>query len=55
MDVPNRPDSLAKYIPPQWPYDAIFEGPAIKAYKVAEPFCVDCRLRGGSNIKPSFW
>ena len=55
MDVPNRPDSLAKYIPPQWPYDAIFEGFGIKAYKVAEPRCVDCRLRGGNNLKPSFW
>jgi hypothetical protein len=55
IDVPNHPDSLAQYVPPSWPYDAIFDGPGIKAYKVATSRCVDCRLRGGSNVKPSFW
>jgi hypothetical protein len=55
VDVLNHPDSLALHIPPRWPYDAIFEGPGIKAYKIAESRCVDCRLRGGNNVKPSFW
>jgi hypothetical protein len=53
-EVLNRPDSIAKYVPPQWPFDAIWEGLGIKAYKVAESWCVDCRERG-KNVKPSFW
>jgi hypothetical protein len=55
-DVVNNPDSLAPYSSPYWwPYDAVFQGPAIKAYKISESRCVDCRLRGGNNTKPSFW
>jgi hypothetical protein len=55
-DVPNHADSLAPYSSPNWwPYDAVFQGPAIKAYRIAESRCVDCRLRGGNNTKPSFW
>lgn len=56
-DVPNHPDSLGAYYPPQWwPHDAILRGPGvITAYKIAEARCVDCRLRGGNNVKPSFW
>jgi hypothetical protein len=55
-DVPNHPDSLAPYPSPGWwPYEAISQGPAISAYKVSTSRCVDCRLRGGNNVKPSFW
>lgn len=55
IDVPNHPDSLRIYVPPFWPYEAIYQGPGIVAYKVASPECVDCRQRGGINVKPSFW
>jgi hypothetical protein len=27
----------------------------IKGYYFTSTFCMDCRLRGGTNIKPSFW
>jgi hypothetical protein len=53
--VKNRSDSLALHIPPRWPHNAIFDGPVIVAYLVSDASCVDCRLRGGSNVKPSFW
>ena len=53
--VPNNNDSLRVFIPPGWPYTAIFEGLAIVAYEVADSRCIDCRERGGSNVKPSFW
>jgi hypothetical protein len=53
--VKNRNDSLALHIPPRWPHTAIFDGPSIVAYLVSDARCVDCRLRGGSNVKPSFW
>jgi hypothetical protein len=53
--VPNNNDSLRVFIPPGWPYAAIFEGLAIVAYEVADSRCIDCRERGGSNVKPSFW
>jgi hypothetical protein len=56
-EVPNHPDSLALFSPPgSWPYDAILRGPGnITAYKISGSRCVDCRLRGGNNVKPSFW
>jgi hypothetical protein len=53
--VPNNNDSLRVLIPPAWPYAAIFEGPTIIGYEVANSRCIDCRERSGSNIKPSFW
>lgn len=54
QDVPNIPDSIRVYVPPSWPYAAIF-APGLIAYKVSSSYCVDCRQRGGINIKPSFW
>lgn len=56
-DLPNNPDSIRVYIPAYWPYDAIFGfGPPIPIkYRIALPKCVDCRVRGGNNVKPSFW
>jgi hypothetical protein len=53
--VPNNYDSLSLHIPPRWPHTAVFLGPAIVAYMVSDASCVDCRLRGGINVKPSFW
>jgi hypothetical protein len=36
-------------------YDAVFMGPFIVGYKVALEPCVDCRRRGGSLARPSYW
>jgi hypothetical protein len=55
LRVPNNNDSLKAVIPTGWPYAAIFEGLTIIAYEVADSRCIDCRERGGSNVKPSFW
>jgi hypothetical protein len=55
VDVPTHPDSLRLYVPPGWPYEAVFEGLTIIAYKVSTSYCVDCRERNGINVKPSFW
>ena len=55
VKVPNHPDSLKRFIPPDWPYDAIWEGPVITHYLVSTSPCVDCRERGGKNVKPSYW
>ena len=55
FEVPNNPDSLKIFIPPHWPYDAVYFGLVIIAYNVSKSDCVDCRERGGINIKPSFW
>jgi len=30
-------------------------GGGVQAYIYTEPFCVDCRLKGGINRRPSFW
>lgn len=53
--VANHPDSLAKYLPGHWPYEAVFMGIAIVAYDISTISCVDCRERKGKNIKPGFW
>jgi hypothetical protein len=56
-EVANIHDSLRKYIPSAWPYEAIFgsSGGGLIAYKISSENCVDCTLRGGKNVKPSFW
>ncbi len=53
--VLNDPDSIKRYIPPGWPYDAIQRGANITFYLTAPSLCVDCRERGGINVKPSYW
>lgn len=53
--VPNNYDSLASHIPPRWPHTAIMEAVSLVAYMVSDARCVDCRLRGGINVTPSFW
>lgn len=55
--VENKADSLKEYFTVMYrPYDAI-KTPAneIVAYLGITPRCADCRLRGGVNVKPSFW
>lgn len=52
--VANVQDSLKPVVPPGWPYEGIF-APTLVAYKVASTECVDCRARGGRNVRPSFW
>ncbi len=54
--VLNHNDSLqAAGVPPRWPHAAILAGFAIAKYMVSDAKCVDCRLRGGINVQPSFW
>lgn len=49
--VPKNRDSMMFYFPsPYLPYDFGEEG-----IPSATSQCVDCRLRGGNNNKPSFW
>ena len=55
MEVIAHPDTLAKYIPPGWPFDTVLIDGTRLGYKVTKSECVDCRLRGGINSKPSFW
>jgi hypothetical protein len=55
--VPNKYDSLANHIPPRWPHYAFIDPLTLDttAYLISDSPCVDCRLRGGINVKPAFW
>jgi hypothetical protein len=54
--VSNKKDSLKKYIPAFLPWGAdMLPSGTITGYYVAPPVCVDCTLRGGANVKPSYW
>jgi hypothetical protein len=55
--VDNKDDSLKEYFTFMYrPYDAIVNSNnQIVAYWGITPRCADCRLRGGINVKPSFW
>lgn len=54
--VPNHPDSIKAVIPHSViPYNAVYQGPFITHYLASTPACVDCRQRGGINVKPSYW
>lgn len=55
--VPNDPDSIAFYFEYLYkPYNAEYrQNGSIIAYLGTRPWCRDCRLRGGTNVKPSFW
>lgn len=50
-DIPV--DSVRFFIPPAHPYDA-YSNPGTR-YLISSPSCIDCRLRGGKNVKPDFW
>lgn len=55
--VKNQKDSIKKYFPHYWPYEEdrpVPIAPAVGFY-AALPACSDCTLRGGTNIKPSYW
>ncbi len=56
--VPNHPDSFKKHVPLYLPYTpeySLTNPTIIVGYHFANNYCVDCRIRGGSNVKPSFW
>lgn len=55
-NIANHPDSIAAaYGTGLSIYSAIMMGPFITGYNVSSLPCVDCRKRGGSLIKPSYW
>ena len=53
--VVNNPDSLKPFLQSYMVYDANVAGIVILGYYFSDPICVDCRTRGGSLTKPSFW
>jgi hypothetical protein len=56
LEIPNNPDSIQAYVPLYLPYDAKKSGlNSVSHWFVATPTCVDCTLRGGKTVKPSFW
>jgi hypothetical protein len=34
---------------------AVFHGPVFAGYLASSAYCVDCRIKGGTNVKPSYW
>ena len=54
FEIINNRDSLKPYIPGYWPYvlDVSRLRPPLYVYFFSTPECVDCRLRGGINVKP---
>ncbi|HEX6913641.1 MAG TPA: DUF4249 domain-containing protein [Chitinophagaceae bacterium] len=54
--VPNKKDSLRKWMPALMPYaeDLDLFGNVV-GYFMAPLVCSDCTARGGSNVKPSYW
>ena len=55
VEISTDPNEIQRYIPPAWPYDAIFFQGVIIGYRVSTEKCVDCTSRGGKNVKPSYW
>jgi len=56
FDIINNQDTIRKYINLNflpWTADIGAFGPV--KYYMAPDYCVDCRISGGTNIKPSFW
>jgi hypothetical protein len=56
--IKNKPDSLKKYLNAGYtPYDQDLPDPTglPAAYYFSQPACSDCLLRGGTNVKPSYW
>jgi hypothetical protein len=54
--IDNNTDSISAYSDrdPVVPHDVTPSG-GIVTFKGAYPICIDCRLRGGKTVKPSFW
>lgn len=53
--VPNQPDSLKYYLFSLDPVAPVYLGIKIVAYDSSDPICVDCTVKGGTTVKPSFW
>ena len=54
--VANDLDSINTYMPGYLPYEAEFRANGtLSDYHSAKAHCVDCRTRGGNNVKPAFW
>ncbi len=54
--IPNNADSLKFYYPTFYlPYAPQYVGITLVGYYSSSPECVDCTLRGGVNVKPSYW
>jgi hypothetical protein len=55
--IDNHPDSIIKYglqvMPSLVSTDDDYGN--ITKFSAAPPLCIDCRVSGGTNIKPSFW
>jgi hypothetical protein len=51
------PDSLASYFPSSGPRSWLIEGtlPSSPNFIIVPADCADCRVHGGTNVKPSFW
>lgn len=56
-DVPNNRDSIEEYYGGGFyiPITEVYGGPVVIAYTGGTPACVDCTLRGGNTLKPSYW
>ncbi|MEI9947074.1 MAG: DUF4249 domain-containing protein [Chitinophagaceae bacterium] len=55
VTIPNIPDSIYQAFGPSGSYIPLdFSNPPGE-YTGATRICADCRLRGGSTIKPSYW
>jgi hypothetical protein len=55
--IANHPDSIVKYGLQLTPTNVFIDDTPkiIISFNAAPPRCVDCRLNGGTNVKPSFW
>jgi hypothetical protein len=55
-EIPNDPDSIKTYIPNMYlPFAADIRFGGIVGWYSSQPYCVDCRVRGGVTVKPAFW
>ncbi len=55
--ITNSPDDLENKAGNTLPTNIATLGPfgSIATFRASAPECVDCRLNGGTNIKPDFW
>ncbi|WP_460687259.1 DUF4249 domain-containing protein [Niabella aquatica] len=56
--IANHPDSIVKYSNSLMPSTVFQQNEitgVITAFTATTPSCIDCRLSGASNVKPSFW
>ena len=53
--IDSSKDTLKRYIPERLPYNVILMGDDTIGWDISTENCIDCRVRGGKNVKPSFW